>query len=53
MFWEKKNVLLPKARNQPASDSGNNVLEVESGRPMMGPTHEAFIKTTTVVVAFT
>jgi hypothetical protein len=42
-----------KGHNQPASDGSNNVLKGESGRLMMGPTREAFIKTTTVVVVFT
>jgi hypothetical protein len=50
---QKEECSVAKGHNQPASDGGNNVLEGDVGRLMMGPMHKAFIETTTVVVAFT
>ncbi len=52
--WQKEECSFAKGHNQPPSDSSNNVLlEGESGRPTTGPMHKAFIKTTTIAVAFT
>jgi hypothetical protein len=57
MFWEasvtEERMYCCEGHNQPASDGGNNMLVGESGRLMMGPMLKAFIKTATVVVAFT
>ena len=57
MFWEASvtegRMFCRERPQSTASDGGNNVLEGESGRPTTGPTREAFIETTTVVVVFT
>jgi hypothetical protein len=52
-WCQKEECSVTKGHNQPASDGSNNVLDGESNRPTMGPMCKLFIKTTTIVVAFT